>query len=204
MKLAGFVTEEDIKSINHTLFSIMPTRFLTGMSHKRRKKLYRFSIKIDIPNKNAIQIRNLIEGAIRSLTKAPKMAYKLYNDNGTIRVQGESIIASFIQKEIKTHYKQYLLAKGLRVKSAPDVMQYKERENCLLLNFVIGIASSIAGTHLDDYLRSLSKCLKDVFANLLAKHQKTSEQKDNSIIKIEVTYNSVKISGSGFIITISK
>ena len=106
----------------------MPTRFLTGMPHKRRKKLYRFSIKIDIPNKNAIQIRNLIEGAIRSSTKAPKMTYKLYNDNGTIRVQAESIIASFIQKEIKTHYKQYLLAKGLRVKSAPDVMQYKERE----------------------------------------------------------------------------
>lgn len=60
------------------------------MPHKRRKKLYRFSIKIDIPNKNAIQIRNLIEGAIRSSTKAPKMTYKLYNDNGTIRVQSES------------------------------------------------------------------------------------------------------------------
>lgn len=132
------------------------------------------------------------------------MTYKLYNDNGTIRVQAESIIASFIQKQIKAHYKQYLLAKGLRVKSAPDVMQYKERENCLLLDFVIGIAGSIVGAHLDDYLRSLSKYLKEVFANLLAKHQKTSGQKDNSIIKIEVTYNSVIIFGKGFIITISK
>ena len=182
----------------------MPTRFLTGMPHKRRKRLYRFLIKIDIPNKNAIQIRNLIEGAIRSSTKAPKMTYKLYNDNGTIRVQAESIIASFIQKEIKTHYKQYLLAKGLRVKSAPDVMQYKERENCLLLDFVIGIAGSIVGAHLDDYLRSLSKCLKDVFANLLSKTQKASGKEDNGIITIEITYNSVKISGSGFIITINK
>jgi hypothetical protein len=146
----------------------------------------------------------LIEGAIRSTTKAPKMAYKLYNNNGAIRVQTESIIASFIQKQIKTHYRQYLLEKGLRVKSAPAVMQYSERKNCLLLDFIIGIAGSIAGTHLDDYLRSLSKYLKDVFTNLLSKTQKASGKEDNNIIAIEVTYNSVKISGKGFIITISQ
>ena len=53
------------------------------MSNGRR--LYRVSIKIDVPGKNAIQIRNLLEGGIKSKGDAPIINYKLVRRGNTYK-----------------------------------------------------------------------------------------------------------------------
>ena len=77
-----------------------------------RRKLYRISIRIDIPGKNSIQIRNRLEGAIRPSGKTAFADYKLVRKGGIYRLTrkrvDKGVLEKHIQKYIDAQYKAYL------------------------------------------------------------------------------------------------
>lgn len=162
-------------------------------------KLYRVSIKIDIPGKNAIQIRNKLEGGIKSKGKALIVNYRLVRKGGLIRLKKESPLKIYIQKCISEHYKSFMGSNGSSTDIVPVVLAYNEKRGCLLLEFLISLASGIVLALLEPYLKDLSEYLKEQLTKLLSnkKDEKDKQEKyDKEQSKINVSIDSLNISGN--------
>lgn len=148
------------------------------MSNGRR--LYRVSIKIDVPGKNAIQIRNLLEGGIKSKGDAPIINYKLVRRGDLIRLKKESFLKKYIQKCISEHYKSFMGKHGCSADNVPVVFAYEEKSGCLLSQFIITLASGIVLVLLEPYLKDLSEYLKEQFTRLLSKKKDGKDKQEKS------------------------
>lgn len=163
------------------------------------KRLYRFSIRIDVPGKNAIQIRNRLEGSIKSKDCSSIVNYKLVRRGGLIRLKKESPLKKYIQKCIGEHYKFFMSKHGGSTDNVPVVLVYNEKTGSLLLEFIISLASGIVLTLLDPYLKDLSEYLKEHFAKLLSKKEDETdkqEKSDKGQSTINVNIVSLNISGN--------
>ena len=158
-------------------------------------KRYRVSIKIDIPGQNAIQIRNKLEGGIKSNGETQIVNYKLVRRGGLIRLKSESPLRKYIQKCINEHYKSFMETHGRRADNAPVVLAYQEKSGCLLLNFIISLASGVVLALLEPYLNDLSEYLKERLIILLSKkknEESKQEMSDKGQTTVDVNVDSLE------------
>ena len=174
-------------------------KFRTREPKSNGRRLYRVSIKIDVPGKNAIQIRNILEGSIKSNGGAPIVNYKLVRRGDFIRLKKESSLKKYIQKSISKHYNSFMSKHGGSTDNTPVVLVYNEKTGSLILEFLISFASGIVLALLEPYLKDLSEYLKKQFTKLLSKkkdEKDKQEKSDKGQSTINVNIESLNISGN--------
>lgn len=152
--------------------------------------LYRINIRIDIPGRNSIQIRNRLEGAIRPSGRKPFADYMLFGKNRFYRVAGvrryESVLETHIQRYIFIHYKAYMKSNGYAVRNSPIVFRYQEWRGSLLLTFLMTLAGGITLELIKPYLQDLAVSLKGHIHELLNKQESETEKKGDVQIRINI------------------
>ncbi len=170
-------------------------KYRIGIPKSRGQKQYRVSIKIDVPGKNAIQIRNKLYGGIKSKDSAPVVNYRLGRRGGLIRLESESPLKKYIQKCISEHYKSFMGTHGGSTDNVPIVLAYQEKSGCLLLNFIISLASGVVLALLEPYIKDLSEYLKKQLIKLLSKkkdEESKKEMSDKGQVTVDVNIDSLQ------------
>lgn len=142
-------------------------------------------IRIDIPGKTYIQIRDIVEKAVYPSKKSAykKAIYKSFKGQ-------EVLIRIFIQNELNAFYEEFAKEKGLEIKAEyPYIKNYREHEGCIESIFDIVIIFLIEKT-VESVVRSI---VEPIVEELVRKFKEWIKHRLEERLKGKVGREEIKV-----------